>query len=1009
MTDEEYDKLVDDIKKTAVPKEVKSVNKKNLKQTTLMEIENISILDRIILYAEYLSIQADLKEVTLEQFKLALNDIYPFMENTDKNINNIKKIAQALDVEQGEEQRFSYRKITQQSEPLRHLSRLNVSSRLLSILISLDLDLKTINSDFREFFTDNSIFSFKNAKMIKETLSQKIFGQDRAIDMVSDAFKDDLLIDKNKPKNIFFFLGPSGSGKTFLANELTNVFSNYKFKVFDMTQYSYPGSEGNLTGTNRMWGNAKVGELTTFVRDNPKSIIVFDEFDKAHTDSQNTLLTALNDGYIDDACGWCSDGIPFNKDLLSDNDYKEKCIQKASIFRVDFNETILVFTSNLGSKLYNDHRFTESFNENYTYSQQLLYDLLLNETKNERISHENSSSTNTPAILPHFLSRLMQGKLILFDKLKLNHFIQIVDNNYINLKEKLKEKYNVTLEFTKNDKKYLTYLLILQLAPNIDARNVSGRSVKLLYTDILEKLEDLDKNFIDIDAISIKISSSVKKYFDNNFSEMVEEDTIIRDFYRKNLALKIDSQAKISDNKLIYTIYEVDHHKINSIKDFQGEDALVFEVPDTTFRDIAGNELVKSRLNEIVHYLKEPEMMEKFEIETPRGLLLYGKPGTGKTMLARAFANEADLPIIQTTGSKLLNEKHLKNIYKKAKEYAPSIIFIDEIDTIGKRDGNIYKDMIINQLLTELNGFVDDKEQMVFTIAATNFKDKIDPAILRSGRIDLHIEIDTLDKKAREFFIQKLLKKPTYGKIDTSKILFYTAGMTGADFEKVLRESALEALRQTDKRITQEIIIEQINIVKYGNRTPEKSIGTILAETAYHEAGHAVVSKSLMPHIPIEQITITPRETSLGFVSYNSENTDSNPSKKDLQNRISVSFAGRIAQMKQFGDEGFDTGALSDLKRATRYAYLIVAHYGMDDELGYINIDGIPNLQYNKEDITDSNFLQSDIEISVKKILKEIEHKTRTVVDENWSKIDTIARLLIEKEVLENDDINKVL
>jgi len=996
MTDEEHDKLVDDIRKTATVQKVKPMYE---------TIKYFSIFNNLILYSEYLSIRSDLKEITLRHFKSALEEIYPFMEDTDTNIENIKKIAKAIKIEQKKAEKFNYRKISRNTDSLKYLPRLKFSNELLNILISLDLDLNTIDTKFRFAFIHNSIFSFKNAKTIKETLSKNIFGQDRAINIISDAFKDDLLINKNKPKNIFFFLGPSGSGKTFLASKLPDVFSNYTYKFFNMTQYSFPDTEGNLIGTHRMWGNAKVGELTSYVRENPKSVIVFDEFDKANTSIQNALLTILNDGYLDDACGWCADGTPFHKDNVNE----ANCAENKMIYRVDFTDTILVFTTNLGSKLYNDHRFMENFEENLTYSQQLLYDVLSQETKTQRASSSSGGSSQTVAILPHFLSRLMQGKLILFNKLKLNDFIKIVDSNYTDFKNKLIEKYNVNIELTKNDKKYLTYLLILQLAPNVDARNVNAKAIKLLYTEILEKLEELEKNFIDIDKISIKISAKVKKYFDKNFSAMIKEETIISDFYRKNLVLKIDSKAKISNDKLIYTIHEVEHHKINSIKDFQGEDALVFEVPDTTFDDIAGNTLIKNRLNEIVYYLKNTQMLEKFNIDTPRGLLLYGKPGTGKTMLARAFANEADLPIIQTTGSKLLNPDHLKNIYAKAKEYAPSIIFIDEIDAIGQRDGNTYKDTIINQFLTELNGFADDKDKIVFTIAATNFKAKIDPAILRSGRIDLHIEVDTLDKEARKFFIQKLLKKPTYGKISIEKILFYTAGMTGADFEKVLRESSLEALRRDKKYITQEIIIEQINIVKYGNRIPEKSIDSILEETAYHEAGHAVISKVLMPHRPIEQITITPRDRSLGFVSYNNEDIDSNPSKKDLENRISISFAGRISQIKQFGDDGFDTGALSDLKQATRHAYIMVAHYGMDDNIGYINIDGIPNLQYEKENITDSDFLQADIELSVKKILKEIEKKTRIAVDENWDKIDMIAKLLIEKEVLDTDDINNIL
>lgn len=263
-------------------------------------------------------------------------------------------------------------------------------------------------------------------------------------------------------------------------------------------------------------------------------------------------------------------------------------------------------------------------------------------------------------------------------------------------------------------------------------------------------------------------------------------------------------------------------------------------------------------------------------------------------MLAKAFANEAELPFISTTGSELLDMELMKKVFKRAREYAPSIIFIDEIDAIGKRDGSRL-DILINQFLTEINGFGDSSD--IFIIAATNLKEKLDPAILRSGRIDIHIHIGMLDKEARGYFIDKMLKNPTVGNINKSKLIKFSVGMSGADLQKAYREASLEALRNGLEGISEELILEHINNVKYGDKLTGKTYAQIQAETAYHEAGHAIISHILMPHVKIEQITVEPRGKAFGFVAFDREEDVKNLSFDDIKNQICVSFAGRTAEI----------------------------------------------------------------------------------------------------------------
>jgi len=255
-----------------------------------------------------------------------------------------------------------------------------------------------------------------------------------------------------------------------------------------------------------------------------------------------------------------------------------------------------------------------------------------------------------------------------------------------------------------------------------------------------------------------------------------------------------------------------------------------------------------------------------------------------------------------------------------------------------------------------------------------------------------------------------MLKKPCAKNINVSKLVMYSAGMTGAQLEKVSNESSLYALRYGLSEITEDVILEQINIEKYGNRVTGKSIEEMLGETAYHEAGHAVISKVLNPDTKIEQITVTPREDTLGFVSYDMEGSNSNPSKKDLENKICVAYAGRVAQMKQYGDDGLDTGASSDLAHATKLAYHMVVNFGMDEEMGYVNLDGLPQRYSNNGKRPEiENLYKDQIELRIKEILKNLKTRTEDLVNEHWKKIDKLSLELLDKEVVHEDELNKLM
>ena len=806
----------------------------------------------------------------------------------------------------------------------------------------------------------NSMAALKeNIKDLEESLKSQVFGQDQAVEAVCDKIVESSYNHAHStPKAIFFFLGPPATGKTMLSQLISKELDDYEeFKIFDMTQYSSQNEGFGLFGLTEGYSDAKEGKLTSFVKKNPKSVVVFDEIEKTHPGVLVNFLMMLSSGKAEDS---------FSGEVI------------------DFTQTIVVFTSNLGSELYNNQNFAQMLKDNPLQAQSTIIEAIGRE---ERVINGD----RVKALSPEMLSRLSQGQIVLFNKLPFEAISSIAQNRIIEVQEGFENEFG--LEVSYDSFSHLAALLILSFAPLIDIRKIKAKLPLVLFdeiTDFIRTHDDIfEKVVFEIDEKSMNLLD--KELFKRSADEQIE---LLHELFRKNETYSYEIKSSLKDKLLTIKFSSLMRKKLARSVDFSGDAGLVFEVPSVSFADVAGHNVAKQRLSEIINILKNPKELEKFDVSVPKGMLLYGAPGTGKTMLAKAFANEADLPFIETTGSEILDINLMQSIFKKAREYAPSIIFIDEIDAIGARNGT-NKDIVINQFLTELNGFSDSVEEQIFVIAATNLKQKIDKAILRSGRIDPHVEIDSLDREARKFFIDDILEKPTEGEFDIEKILTYTAGMTGADLQKVARESSLYIFRNSLKGISQDILIEQINTIKYGTRITHKSIEKLIKSTAIHEAGHAVISRVLMPEVKIEQITVVPRNNALGFVSYDREENYSNLTRQNIKDKLCVAFAGREAQLKEYGEEGFDSGASSDLNMATKFAYHAIAYLGMGESTGYINVS----------EFTEDTLFEKEIELELKLWLNEAQVRTKKLIDEHWKKIDALGKLLEDKEIVNEAEL----
>jgi len=417
------------------------------------------------------------------------------------------------------------------------------------------------------------------------------------------------------------------------------------------------------------------------------------------------------------------------------------------------------------------------------------------------------------------------------------------------------------------------------------------------------------------------------------------------------------------------------------------------------FNDIVGHKHIKERLRSIINIIKNPETLERFDTPPPKGLLIYGPVSVGKSMLAKAFAKDAKLPYYEISGSKLFDMEHIKEVYETASKHAPCIVILEDLDIKGIMQG-----AITNVSFSDIAKVLEGIESMVFTVATAESMDAIDPVLTAPGTLDFLLEVLKLDKDARRFFIEKILKKPHDQKIDIERIVRYITGMSALELERLGRMAVLSVVEQNKELITEEILIEQINIIKYGHKIEKQMIKDLEKElemTAYHEASHAILSSLLLPHIKIEQVTIAPRSKMLGFVSYNADDELSNVTKEELFNDVCVLLAGRVAKIKIMGSEHMDSGAVNDLSQASLQVYAAIANLGMDKELGFINIDSIA--------VLDNYFLSQQIEKRFLYWLDVAKEHTIKLVDEHWSMIETLALKLIDQEIVESHELSKII
>lgn len=451
--------------------------------------------------------------------------------------------------------------------------------------------------------------------------------------------------------------------------------------------------------------------------------------------------------------------------------------------------------------------------------------------------------------------------------------------------------------------------------------------------------------------------------------------------------------------------------------------ARVYDKDKTTirFHDVAGEDEAKENLQEIVNYLHDPNQFKSIGATMPKGILLVGPPGTGKTMLAKAVAGESNVPFFSISGSEFvemfvgMGASKVRSLFKDAKEKAPCIVFIDEIDAIGgKRNagnfgGNDEREQTLNQLLTEMDGF--EGNNGIVVLAATNRPENLDPALLRPGRFDRRVPVELPDLQGREDILKVHAKKvKTEPGIDYNVVARMASGASGAELANIINEAALRAVREKRNAVSQKDLEESIEVVIAGYQKKN----AILTDkeklvVAYHEVGHALVAALQTHSAPVQKITIIPRTSgALGYTMQVEESNHPLYTKSELENRIATLTGGRAAEEVEFGQ--VTTGASNDIEQATKIARAMITRYGMSDEFDMVAMETVNNKYLGGDaSLACSDGTASTIDQKVVALVKQQHEKAKQLLTEHKADLDRIAQFLYQKETITGEEFMAIL
>lgn len=796
-----------------------------------------------------------------------------------------------------------------------------------------------------------------NTEALRENLMNSIIGQDAAImKFVDSYFNSEIRFQsenkKKAPKNVVLFTGTPGVGKTFLA-ETYAEYSKLPYKRFDMSGFSNNESFHQFVGFAKTWKDSKPGILTTYVRENPECVLLFDEIEKASRSVIYLFLQILDGGELYD-------------------EYNEE--------KVSFAGATIIFTTNAGHSLYEDREDED-------------LSLLSNQVIIDGLVKDVNPSTGEPYFPTEIASRLSSNTIIMFNHLSSDNIKKVMDLNAKRCIESNEKQFHFCIEECYG----LIPTMLYHNGGKSDARNASKYFQKFLNKELLGLLDMIMKkegsgavNSLARVKFKIELDGAPKEVTD------LYEDCENGARFKENCEyMALRHQCLNFETKYAYD-YDMAEATV-SLYDLKLELAITSDdkdeivspeaKPDVHWDDIVVEKDIKEELQYFVDYLLHPKEYVKKGGRAPRGVLMYGPAGTGKTSLAKVVATESDVVFINSDAASLRNmgEQGVHHLFRIARKYSPSVLFIDEVDAIGANREMYGASPVLNALLTEMDGFSKDEKRPVFVMAATNLGSDIDPALVR--RFDRTICVDVPSENNRKLIIERLMKKRgnLFERVSDSEIESITkrsSGMSPSKLENIIETAIRDSIRK-DEPITDELFDEAFEKCIYGDVVTVSTEEDML-HTARHEVGHALMELNNGKY-PV-YICVVSRANFGGYL-LPEESRNTHISKEDLLNRIRTSLGGRAAEMEYYGAAGITTGSSSDLEKATKIARTMVTRYGMyEDELG---------LQ-----VIDDNEYENHPEASklVNRILSEQLTEARRIVRENREAADRIVDALLHSK-----------
>lgn len=945
---------------------------------------------------------------------------------------------------------------------------------------------------------------------LSSALYDVVKGQDQAVaKFVQGCFQGELLKESEKgkhPRSYFFFFGPPGVGKTLLAETAAEELER-PHMLFNMSEYASQASLDELIGTSQVYKNFREGTLVKFVRENPECVLIFDEIEKANIAVIRMFLQILGAGRL--------------HNVAREED-------------TSFQDTTIIFTSNVGRDLYADRSVNLT-----TLPEKVILDGIRSE----------KNAYGDPVLPEEICSRIASGNMILFNHLSVRHLTGMVNHNFEKISAFMSEAYGCHITYSAS----LPLLFLYNRGGEMDARVASRQSGSFLKNEIYELTRQIEncrgskkeitsihfdidwkgldpelnrlfindvktevlilagdtvKNNLQVDTNKYKIHfaeslEAAREYLKQDitavfidpffgkregnenilsiadydtegvlfFHELVETQTgvpiymlevdtafsdidrrtfsqegaadtmafdtrnvssalrqfeqILDEVYMQKESLAFSQKGWVIDYKSKQDVSEDGKIKIlfydlkkRMAVDVESRDTLLSEAerPKIKFEDIIGAQKAKEELQYFIEYLKNPKRFLIKGEKPPKGVLLYGPPGTGKTMLAKAMAGESDVTFIETSATEFMNkyigesEANIRRVFKKAKRYAPAIIFIDEIDAIGKKrtgggsEGTAATESMLNALLTEMDGFGSDNKKPVFVLAATNYGvgaesdgiASLDPALIR--RFDNKIYVDLPNQEERKEYLKRMLAKKEEANISEeaiANIAERTTGQSLAILQNVIELACRNASKE-HRSVEDNDLLNALEEYMYGEK--KESTPEYYRSVAVHETGHAYISY-ISGDAP-SYITIEARGKFGGYMQHGNSEDVASYTKEELLARIRTSLAGRAAEQVFYGKEkALNTGASSDLRSATHYAFHIVCTYGMED--GQL-------MTLSKEEILKSA-IAGDYIKQINEILDREMNKTLALIEEGRDKIQTVVEKLVAQNHLTGAEFKEIM